>query len=216
MAGMGLDLWTPASPGDADWLAAVAGDAVLTWVEVLHPAYRLRPDGAPAEVRWAEVGVAHGGELRSGVHFDALVGLPQGRFENGLDEPGGVWDLPPAQGSLPRELGDRLGELLSAHTDAVTGSVGVWEGWAAAEPLRALGAPRIWAFGRELLLFTAPLAAMNCSVDTAGHQGANLWYPQDHRWILRTDPDHWSTFVGGDPDLGAQLLAATGIEVRRA
>lgn len=222
---MDLDPWQPALPPDIGWLApAVDSDLggpelraalpELVWTEVLHPAHRLFPDGRAVEVRWQEIGSAAGREPRPGVHFDALVGLPVSSFENGIDDPDGVWTLPPAQGSLPRALADRLRELLSRHTASSEAYVGVWAGWSVMAPYRSVGVPRATAFGREYLLFRTPLHVLSRSVDEVDHQSANLWYPGDHRWLLVTDVDHWSTFVGGSRDLAGKLLGASGIEAR--
>ncbi|ALO98190.1 hypothetical protein SHL15_7177 [Streptomyces hygroscopicus subsp. limoneus] len=40
----------------------------------------------------------------------------------------------------------------------------------------------------------------------------DLWWPQDRAWIVGGDVDLVSTYVGGSPELVADLLAAADLE----
>jgi hypothetical protein len=219
------DSWGPATQADVWWLArastiwprpdqlhAVFPD--LTWVEVLHPAYRELATGERVEVSWDAVGAVTGRAPHPGTRFDTLVGLPINGFLNGLDEPNGVWTHPPDQGTLPQSLARRLKELLSRHTSSTFALTGVWSGWAFAAPLRHDTVPTGVAFGRDHLLFRAPLDKVDTSVDEAGYQCANLWVPADRRWVLVTDIDSWSTLVGAAEAVIRELSALDDVEVR--
>ena len=72
---------------------------MFAWREILHPAYWTEDDEVVREVTWAEVARARGSDVHSAAHFDALVGLHINDFENGFDDPDGVWNAPPEQGT---------------------------------------------------------------------------------------------------------------------
>lgn len=40
----------------------------------------------------------------------------------------------------------------------------------------------------------------------------DLWWPEDRAWCVGGDVDLASTYVGGSPELIAELLAAPGLE----
>jgi hypothetical protein len=220
-----VDLRRPASSDDVEWLSVLAESrlalddlasriSTFVWSELLHPAYRIADDGDAHEVSWVEVSHAHGSDVHAAAHFDALVGLPQAAFENGFEDPAGVWNAPPFQGGLPpRQHAALLSELM-ARTDAEEGVCGVWTGWAAAHRLAATSAPRRIVAGRELAFFRSPSKGFGISIDEVEHQAANVVFPLDHRWLVITDPDHWMTYVGADADTGAALAGSAAFEMR--
>jgi hypothetical protein len=220
-----VDLWRPATSDDVEWFSVLAEPRlalddlasrmpVFVWSELLHPAYRITDDGDVREVSWAEVANAHGSDVHAATHFDALVGLPQAAFENGFDDPAGVWNAPPFQGGLPpRQHAALLSELM-ARTEAEEGVCGVWTGWAVARRLTATAAPRRVVAGREVAFFRSPLKGFGESIDEVEHQAPNVLFPLDHRWLVITDPDHWMTYVGADADTSAALAGSAAFEMR--
>jgi hypothetical protein len=222
-----VDLWHPATSEDVEWFSVLAesrlalGDLAsrmptFTWGELLHPAYRIAEDSEAQEVSWAELAGARGSVVPAAAHFDTLVGLPQTAFENGFDDPAGVWNAPPVQGSLPPRQHAALLEVLTTRTGATEAVCGVWAGWAAAHRLVATSAPRRDVAGREVVFFRSPLEGLGASVDEVEHQAPNVMFPLDRRWLVLTDPDHWSTCVGSDPETAAALRAAGSFEMRGA
>lgn len=216
------ELWRPADPDAVAWLEATADvDLDLTelatrlpgwtWVEVLHPASLHGPDGSVQAVRWSDIG---GGAVPAGVHFNALVGMHINAFENGLDEPNGVWDAPPEQGTLPRRLGHTLRRALTRGRADEPVFAGIWEGWAAAAWLRPLPTPHVTAFERTYMVFEVHASQLSASIDDIGHQAPNLWFPADRGWLLVTDIDDWSTFVGANAEMIDVLVALPGVETR--
>jgi hypothetical protein len=220
-----VDLWRPAMPDDVEWLSVltesrpdlddlVSRMPMLTWSELLHPAYLIADDGEVHEVTWAEVARSRGSALHAAPHFDALVGLSQAAFENGFEDPAGVWNAPPVQGSLPQRQHSALLSVLTTQTEAAQGVCGVWTGWAAARRLTVRSAPRRMIAGREVVFFRSPFGALGKSVDEIEHQAANVTFPLDHRWLVVTDPDHWKTYVGADAETSAALEDAAVFELR--
>ncbi|MGQ0574583.1 MAG: hypothetical protein ACT4RN_10320 [Pseudonocardia sp.] len=218
------DTWRAADHGSDDWLA-IAGDLCLcgvalrrgfpelSWVEILHPAYREAPDGSRVAVPWSAISAAAPGEPVGGGQFDSVVGLPVHEFENGIDDPTGSWTHPPEQGTLPADLASVIHDLLAGHTSASGAYIGAWSGWAVMAPYRGTDVPVVTAFGRDHLFFRSPVSALADSIDAVDHQSANLWFPDDRRWLLVTDIDHWSTFIGGPLELASDMRAA-GLEFR--
>lgn len=220
-----VDSWKPAASDDLQWLAVLAearptlGDlgsrmSNFIWREVLHPAYLVADDDVVREVPWADVAMARGSDVNRAAHFDALVGLHINDFENGFDDPTGVWNAPPGQGTLPLRQHMTLLSALRAHSDVAEGVCGVWVGWASAHRLTATpAAPRCEITGWEAVFFRSPLDGLAASVDDVEHQAANVMFPLDHRWLVITDPDHWLTYVGAEPPIVA-ALEDTALEMR--
>jgi hypothetical protein len=221
-----VDLWSPAAFDDVEWLSVLAEARLtlddlgsrmpaFTWREVLHPAYWIEDDEVVREVSWAEVARSRGSDVRGAAHFDALVGLHINDFENGFDDPSGVWNAPPEQGTLPMRQHKTLLSVLRPHTEAAEGVCGVWAGWASAHRLTATpAAPRCAVTGREVVFFRSPLDAFAASVDEVAYQSANVMFPLDHRWLVITDCDHWMTYVGAGSEVIAALEDAAAFEMR--
>jgi hypothetical protein len=169
--------------------------------------------GTRVEVPWATVAAGLGLPLRSRMRFHELVGLPIDEFLNGLDEPNDVWTHPPAQGTLPRTLASRLRDVLADYTTTTVATVGVWSGWAFMAVHRRT-VPTATAFGREQLLFRAPLNTLDASVDDWDYHCANLWLAVDRRWVVTTDIDSWSTLVGSSEEAARKLSVDDRFEVR--
>lgn len=224
---MTVELWHPATSEDVEWFSVLAESRValddlasrmptFAWNELLHPAHRIAEDGDVQEASWAELARARGSVVPAAAHFDALVGLPQTAFENGFDDPARVWNAPPVQGSLPPRHHAALLQLLNTRTGATEAVCGVWAGWAAARRLVATSAPRCNVAGREVVFFRSPLEGLGASVDEVEHQGPNVMFPLDRRWLVLTDPDHWSTCIGSDLETAAALRSAGFFEMRGA
>jgi hypothetical protein len=223
---MTVDLWGPATSADVEWLSVLA-DArpslddlgvrmpEFAWRELLHPAYWTEEDEVVREVSWAEVARARGADVHTAAHFDALVGLHINDFENGFDDPSGVWNAPPEQGTLPLRQHVALLSALRTHTHVTQGICGVWAGWASARRLtETTTAPRCDVTDRETVFFRSPLDAFSASADDAFHQSANVMFPLDRRWLVLTDCDHWLTYVGADEEITAALEDAAVFELR--
>jgi hypothetical protein len=221
-----VDLWSPATFDDIEWLSVLT-DArptlsdlgsrmpAFTWREVLHPAYWTEDDEVVREVTWAEVARARGSDVHSAAHFNALVGMHINDFENGFDDPSGVWNAPPEQGTLPVRQHRALLSVLRENTDVTVGVCGVWAGWPRAHRMTATpAAPRCDVAGWEAVFFRAPLDGFFASVDEVFHQSANVMFPLDHRWLVITDPDHWLTYIGAEAETAVALEDAAAFELR--
>ena len=67
---------------------------------------------------------------------------------------------------------------------------------------------------REYFLLRGPLESAATFVFDDGHfQSPNLWWPDDRRWVLATEIDDWTTYVGGSRACVDELLASHELEV---
>lgn len=69
---------------------------------------------------------------------------------------------------------------------------------------------------REYLLFRGPLTALTTSFifEPVGYfQSPNIWWPEDRAWVVCTEIDDWTTYVGGSRACVGDLLADSDLEV---
>lgn len=215
---MFTDVARPApSTAPADWvtsaLVTFAQDVTslvprgfAAYVRIAHPATEL-PSGAP--VRWAEVARFNGRDAHPLMQWHCITGGWE--FMHGSSQPG-CWDNEPREGTLPREVGGPLAEVLAAHTSTPDRCwFAVWEGFGGL-PDEVRAAPRFELPGRAYHLFEGPASAITHDVLAPFQQTANLWWPQDHSWCVATEIDLMSTYVGCSRACADDLLARSSLE----
>jgi hypothetical protein len=69
---------------------------------------------------------------------------------------------------------------------------------------------------RRYYLFSGSLADIRESFATHGWTAASIWWPEDRSWIVHTEVDQDSTYVGGSADCVASVLADSFIETMPA
>jgi hypothetical protein len=200
----------------ADWIVTavrghryeVAGlvpTGFAAYARVLHPASST-VDGRRHGVSWAAVAAANGRVAHPAMEWTALTG--------GWDatQPG-IWDEPPSTGSLPARPAAALAAVLAPFTRTPEDCLfAVWNGSGAAAYDHG-AAPAIHLPGRDMALFSGPVAAIRVSFDEPPFdQRAHLWWPADRAWCVATDTDLMSTYVGGPADGIAAVLADPGLE----
>lgn len=64
-------------------------------------------------------------------------------------------------------------------------------------------------------MFRGPIEALELCFFESGdvHQSTNLLWPEDRSWLIATDIDHDSTYVGGNDDLIDELLSCSALEI---
>lgn len=185
-----------------------------SYARVLHPAYRHSGATATSDgiaVPWAEVAKANRTVLHSEAQFTALVGHAD---LSEHDQPG-LWDTPPANGSLAADMTDVLSLILGHHTATPsTCWFAVWEGWGNLTG-PATRTPTLELPGRQYLLYKGPVSAASRSLGAAlsEHRSANLWWPDGQEWCVATEVDLDSTYVGGSEACIADLLTSPLLEV---
>ncbi|WP_285440345.1 hypothetical protein [Streptomyces sp. Caat 7-52] len=187
-------------------VAAIAAPGFPAYARILHPA---RLDERP--VRWSTVAAAHGTRATPLTRWHEVIGTDQdfvNRSDLGLT---GVWDEHPEEGPTPPEVARALLPVLARHTGTPDRCwFGLWCGYGRWDFGRF---PTFETPGRDEVLLAGRLedAVSPVSLDEFA-QLPDLWWPQDHAWCLGGDVDLVSTYVGGSPELIADLLAAPDLE----
>jgi hypothetical protein len=226
-------------PWDADGprLESFAPEGFEAYARVFHPAgFRPAWRGAihpSVGRRWGDLARNRGVDLTPDIGFLEVSGIDPGD-QQALDE------IAPSSGELPPETCDALRTVLRPRT--TTPQVAwfcLWEGngafWsqahsftyadranveeierdrAEAESQDALlgSTPRVEAYARSYFLFRGPLDAA-CGFEPSGwYASPNLWWPDDRAWIVLTEVDGYSTYIGGSRPLVDDLLLSRDVE----
>jgi hypothetical protein len=72
--------------------------------------------------------------------------------------------------------------------------------------------PRVRTQSRTYFLMRGPLQAVFPLFDSAGTQSPALWWPESRSWLVSTEVDVYSTYVGGSGNLIDDLLRSEEIE----
>lgn len=207
--GLGPAAWlTARTEAEAGFgrVAGVAAPGFAAYARVLHPAAL---DGRP--VSWADVGAAYGRTPGPYTRWHQLIGVDVDDL-NGTD-PGlpGVWDEPAAEGPTPPDIARALIPVLARRTATAESCwFGLWHGYGRWDFDRF---PLFLTPGREEVLLSGTLADVVSPVALDEFaELPDLWWPEDRAWCVGGDVDLASTYVGGSPELIAELLAAPGLE----
>jgi hypothetical protein len=218
-------------------LHSFAPSGFEAYARIFHPA-RYRPAFVGAldpdiGIRWASLGAERGIALSPDVAFCEVSGIR-------LDEQDRLDEIAPADGELPPATCEALARVLRPHTATpATCWFCLWEGhgslWSTAhtplypdeasateiERYRALGraqdefleaTPRVRAEARSYFLCRGPLEAGRSFEPDGWYLSPNLWWPDDRSWIVVTEVDGYSSYLGGTPIAIADVIASSEIE----
>ncbi|WP_245177155.1 hypothetical protein [Geodermatophilus sp. DF01-2] len=195
-------------------VAALVPPVFGAYAPVLHPAYRYVGDD-DVEVTWAEVAAANGTVAHPLVQWAGITGGWEYHHE---DSQPPTWDGAPAEGHLPVAVADRLARVLARHT-GTPGECwfGRWDGFGYDVPGHG-GASRLaLPGGHDVVLVRGTVRDASRNLAPEPHeQSANLWWPADRAWLVTTDIDLVSTYVGGSAACIADLASAPDLEVAPA
>lgn len=218
-------------------LHSFAPSGFEAYARIFHPAgYRPGFAGAidpDVGVRWKTLGAEREIALSPDVAFCEVSGI-------GPEEQDRLSEIAPSDGHLPPATCEALGRVLRPHT--TTPDICwfcLWEGngafWSTAhsalyeegasaseiERYRALGQaqdefleamPRVEAHARSYFLCRGPLAAACLFEPDGWYLSANLWWPDDRSWIVVTEVDGYSSYLGGAQVAVADVLDSPDIE----
>jgi hypothetical protein len=135
------DYTTAADATPADWVVAglrgfaenvlsVVPAGLEAYTRIFHPAER-RDRDRWKPVSWREVAQANGRVAHRAMQWCSLVGSCSLAGGGGRSQPG-IWDTEPTVGSLPRDLGIVLADLLAGQTTTPERCwFGIWDGFGA-------------------------------------------------------------------------------------
>ena len=135
------------------------------------------------------------------MQFRALVRAP--KFEHNLESQPDLFDAGPQEGSLSEEIALALAGVLAQGTTRPDRCwFAVWEGWGGLRDDLTFG-PVFHLPARGYHLLTGPLSAVaESALDVPGphhqpyYQSASLWWPDDRSWLVATEIDLESTYIG--------------------
>lgn len=220
-------------PRGLDQLRTFIPSGFDAYVRIFHPAgYRRSEvgDPEPAGIRWGELCRDRGVSLDSGVTFRDVSGL--GPEDANLDR------LAPMAGTLPPKTCEQLVAVLEPETADGTSWFGLWDGngffWSTAhgsglpasasaeererdrsqarrqdEMLRRF--PRVDTGRRRYFLCQGFLRAACSFLGTIGC-APNLWWSPDQAWVVVTEIDSYSTYVGSSLRVAGNILTSSDIE----
>lgn len=193
-------------------------DTFAAYARILHPVA-----GRP----WREVARRTGRTIHPAVQFESLAGEL---------EP----SVRPDQGRLPEAQRSRLAELLGRHTTTPDRAwFCLWAGYGELHPPRGWsrsfdsagrviqevvhpdphphpelfevrpGRPQLELPQRQYIAYTGPLTELG----SWRWYGPNLWWPDDRAWLVASEIDLDSTYVGGARDTIDALLEEPSLEV---
>lgn len=145
------------------------------------------------------------------MQFRALMSAPT--FEHNLNPQPGVFDAGPQEGSLPDDLIETLGAVLARHTATPEQCwFAIWDGYGATRA-DILSAPSFHLPARDYHLLVGPVAAAaESALDVPFYQSPNLWWPDDRAWLVASEIDLDTTYVGCTEACRDAILAAPELE----
>jgi hypothetical protein len=188
------------------------------YARILHPAGGR--GGAWEVLRWAEVASRLSRPFHPDVAMRELATDP--------DNDPMLGDITPMEGSLPLRTLESLVTLLGRWTAQPERCFfAMWEGngtwWKGAHgddrfdderDAVLTRSPRLELHSgyRRHFLMSGILADVVPLFDAAGGQTPALWWPDDRSWLVSTEVDSYSTYVGGTEEFIAELVASHDIE----
>jgi hypothetical protein len=194
----GLDVsWLDAGRNQPGTVGFFIPPGFPVYARILHPVYYYKDDGTLVDVTWAAIAEMNGKSLSSMSNFDAI-------------SPGESYG-PPGHGEFVRRYG---GPMESFLPDAQMESlIGILEGRTSAPS----DCTFLWVHGVDSGLSEEAAtwvnrAAGRCQVMTgmacsdAMEYLPSIWWPGDLSWIVITEVDMNSTFIGCDRETLNALL----------
>jgi hypothetical protein len=183
-------------------------DGLEAYCRVFHPAstYELDERGYPVNERtvtWAEIAERNGRTMHPEAQFEAITGLDRYKDQSAID--GGqlpTWRGAATDGSLDIEIIQMLVPILEKHTTTPDSCYFAhWGGYGGLPESLVRSVPSFgypWPnAGRDHMLFTGAIRSAVVTPNEHHHYSVNVWWPEDHAWLVATDIDLDSTYIGG-------------------
>src|SRR5205823_537144 len=187
-------------------VGALVPEGFAAYARVLHPAALVRANDE-REVRWREIARANRRVYHPVMQFGNIAGTWRAEDPHTAN-----WSSPPRPGTLTITAARALARIAASHTTSTRCWFAVWEGWG------CVGRPIDAKFelpGRAYYLAEGSVedAARTVCEDNFWYQSPSIWWPDDRAWIIATEIDLDSTYVGGTSAAIDALLADPAIEV---
>ncbi|WP_154675616.1 hypothetical protein [Parafrankia elaeagni] len=173
-----------------------------SYLRILNPFY----DHRSPVVRWRDVAEDVGRKFDAETSYTDLIGPTQVSAQ--------LYGAP-IRGSLSENDTALLASVLDSHTaDPNDCLFAVWDGygWFNVAAADAGGPQRLVGPYLPYLLFAGHLAAATSVRAGTYFQSPTLWWPAERTWCVATDPDTYSTYIGGNGDLIRHLESESSLE----
>lgn len=202
------------------------------YARVFHPGMRAfgRSPEQSVPLRWSEIAAARGKAVHPEMLLEALIGDPADPDDNrwkAISSGGGEWFPPHETLEAPECLA--LASILRRFTASTDDSwFMLWEGYGDLGPAvnavpRAMIHPHrsgkpvpLELAGqtpalRHYLVFRGPLDGL-AEWFRWREEAPNYWWPNDRSWIVATEVDGYSTYVGGSKACVDEIVASPLLE----
>ena len=190
--------WGPGSNRVGVPVGCLVPEGFPAYARIVHPAFR-STDHGQEPVRWSTVAEWTGRRTHPTMQFHPVAGLKW------PTEP--PWGHAPWPGTLQTTEAEALLPILRAETTTPGRCFfALWEGFGDAE-LNSLVAsfPRLELTHRAYLLFRGSLETFPW-FDTGLPQSPNLWWPDDHAWVVASEIDGFDTYLAGSKECVERVL----------
>jgi len=189
-------------------IGSLVPDVFEGYARVLHPAKLAAADGE-RDVTWRQIARAS----RRLFHPQMQFGNIAGTWSAG-DAHTSNWSSAPKVGTLSIGVAQSLSRVLRSHTTSSRCWFAIWDGWG------CLGRPVLPKFelpGRAYFLAEGDLDDVTQTACEGNFvfQSASLWWPDDRAWLVATEVDLDSTYVGGAAAVIDAVLADPALEAVR-
>lgn len=191
-------------------VGSIIPDVFPAYARVLHPPYRLTPDGEMTPVRWREIAAANNRSVAAEMQLLDISCEPT-RFSASGEE---LWNQQTQIGNLPREIAERLAAILPAHTLTPESCwIAIWEGFGDVRREGKSGA-MFSVPNRDLFLFHGTVADVLTTFSPFdwSYRSPTLWWPDDKAWCVATEIDYKWSYVGGSSACIEQILGDPEME----
>jgi hypothetical protein len=181
--------------GFAESVVSLVPTGFPAYVRIFHPVHI---DGV--QMTWAAIAHANGKRVHPGMQIHS-IGTPAMEALN-------------CTGHLERTPAAALLRTLARHTNTPDVCwVAVWEGLGRLPPT-VRDAPTFTLPKRRYHLLTGPIDTALDDVlgRSFGYQSPNLCWPDDRSWLVATEIDLHSTYIGCTADCAADVLATPELE----
>ncbi|OLC54075.1 MAG: hypothetical protein AUH85_12630 [Chloroflexi bacterium 13_1_40CM_4_68_4] len=190
-------------------IGSLVPDVFESYARVLHPARLAAPDGE-RDVTWRQIARANRRLFHPQMQFGNVAGTWSAREPHTSN-----WSSTPSPGTLTITLARALSRVLVAHTSSPRCWFAIWDGWG------CVGRPVLPKFelpGRAYFLAEGDVddVTQTACEGNFWFQSASLWWPDDRAWLVATEVDLDSTYVGGAAAAIDALLTDPALEAVRA
>ena len=211
--------WLSTPPGDYrnfNTLADHFPEPFAAYARVLHPAKKEDATGE-RPVRWQTVAEANDTKVHRLMQWPNIAKTDYRAVQPTTSD--APWSWLPSEGNLPLGIAAILAAILRQFTITPESCwFAVWDGNGFDDKPWMQAAPSVNVSGQGYRLFAGPVEVATESFYDFPDlpYSANLWWPDDHAWLVVSHIDLNSTYIGGSEAAIEAILNESRLETFRA